>query len=51
MALKDITRDCQMGIRPYAETLLQACEQAIILEDLKANEKVKLLYAFIYFVF
>ena len=37
---QDITRDCQMGIRPYAETLLQGCEQALLLGDLKASEKV-----------
>ena len=40
LALKDITRDCQMGIRPYAEALLQGAEQALHLNDLKDSEKV-----------
>lgn len=29
-----------MGIRPFAETLLQGVEQALRLDDLKASEKV-----------
>lgn len=40
MALKDITRDCQLGLRPYAESLLQACEHAILVGQLNPNEKV-----------
>lgn len=40
LLLQDITRDCQIGIRPFAESLLRACEQALLLDDLKASEKV-----------
>lgn len=29
-----------MGIRPYAEALLQGAEQALSLDGLKASEKV-----------
>lgn len=29
-----------MGIRPYAEALLQGAEQALRLDDLKDSEKV-----------
>lgn len=44
LALKDITRDCQIGIRPYAEALLQGAEQALRLDDLKDSEKIRLMY-------
>lgn len=33
-----------MGIRPFAEQLLQGAEQALSLNDLKANEKVKIKF-------
>lgn len=41
VSLQDITRDCQIGIRPYAEALLQGAEQALRLDDLKDSEKVQ----------
>lgn len=44
MALKDITRDCQKGIRSYSESLLQGCEQALLSGSLKASEKVRLMF-------
>ena len=41
VSLQDITRDCQIGIRPYAEALLQGAEQALRIDDLKDSEKVQ----------
>ncbi|RWS16817.1 importin-13-like protein [Dinothrombium tinctorium] len=44
MALKDITRECQSLIQPYAEHLLTACEESLRPESpLKPKERSRLM--------
>ncbi|RWS31852.1 importin-13-like protein [Leptotrombidium deliense] len=44
MALKDITRECQSIIQPYAEQLLAACEESLRPESpLKPKERSRLM--------
>lgn len=45
LALKDICRECQIHMQPYAEPLLQACLQAINNEHLINSDSVRLMYS------
>lgn len=44
MALKDLTRECQSGVRPYAHHILEASQTALASGQLRANECVRLMY-------
>ncbi|XP_054162406.1 importin-13-like [Oppia nitens] len=44
MALKDITRECQLIIKPYAQQILSICEQSLSSEShLKPKEKSRIM--------
>lgn len=45
LGLKDICRECQLQLCPFAEPLLQACQQAIAQGQLKNSECVRLMYS------
>lgn len=44
MALKDLTRDCQTSMAPFAHHILQASQEALRGEKLKLGECVRLMY-------
>ncbi|KAJ9589083.1 hypothetical protein L9F63_017628 [Diploptera punctata] len=44
MALKDLTRDCQISMAPFAHHILQASQEALRGEKLKLGECVRLMY-------
>ncbi|XP_021934017.1 importin-13 isoform X2 [Zootermopsis nevadensis] len=44
MALKDLTRDCQTSMAPFAHHILQASQEALRGEELKLGECVRLMY-------
>ncbi|KAK9501148.1 hypothetical protein O3M35_002242 [Rhynocoris fuscipes] len=45
MALKDITRECTTSILPYAEDLLNSCQEALNKGRLKQVECLRLMYS------
>lgn len=45
LGLKDVCRECQVHLRPYAEPLLQACQQAIQGGRLINSDSVRLMYS------
>lgn len=42
MALKDISRDCQSSMKPYAESILEAGRDALTGSQLRDRERVRL---------
>ena len=44
MALKDMSRDCAEGMKPYGEEILVACDNALKSGQLKYSECVRLMY-------
>lgn len=44
MALKDLTRDCQVSLQPFAEMILQAAKEALDSGRLQHNESIRLMY-------
>lgn len=45
LGLKDMCRECQIHLKPYAEPLLQACLQAINNGRLENTDEVRLMYS------
>lgn len=45
LGLKDLCRECQIHLKPYAEPLLQACLQAISNGHLINSDEVRLMYS------
>ena len=45
MALKDICRDCADGMKPQAEEVIAACQDALKSNKLKPGECVRLMYS------
>lgn len=45
LGLKDLCRECQLHLKPYAEPLLQACLQAINNGHLIKSDEVRLMYS------
>ena len=45
MALKDMSRDCAEGMRPYANEVITACHNALKSNQLKPGECVRLMYS------
>lgn len=45
LALKDMCRECQIHLKPYAEPLLQACLQAINNGHMINSDSVRLMYS------
>lgn len=45
LGLKDICRECQIHLKPYAEPLLQACLQAIKNGRMANADEVRLMYS------
>lgn len=45
LGLKDICRECQIHLKPYAEPLLQACLQAINNGRMENSDEVRLMYS------
>ncbi|GAB0088696.1 Importin-13 [Sergentomyia squamirostris] len=45
LGLKELTRECQMQMKVYAEPLLKACEQSLHGGHLKNAESVRLMYS------
>lgn len=45
LGLKDLCRECQIHLKPYAEPLLQACLQAINNGHLINSDEVRLMYS------
>lgn len=45
LGLKDICRECQIYLKPYAEPLLQACLQAINNGRMENTDEVRLMYS------
>lgn len=45
LGLKDLCRECQVHLKPYAEPLLQACLQAINNGHLINADEVRLMYS------
>lgn len=45
LGLKDLCRECQIHLKPYAEPLLQACLQAINNGRLENSDEVRLMYS------
>lgn len=43
MALKDISRDCQPSMKPYAENILEAGREALTKNELRDRERVRLM--------
>merc|ERR1712241_847544 len=44
MALKDMSRDCAEGMKPYSEEIISACDNALKSGKLKHGECVRLTY-------
>ena len=44
MALKDMSRDCAEGMKPYSEEIIVACHNALKSGNLKHGECVRLMY-------
>ena len=44
MALKDMSRDCADGMKPYSEEIIVACHNALKSGQLKQGECVRLMY-------
>ena len=44
MALKDMSRDCAEGMKPYSEEIITACHNALKSGNLKHGECVRLMY-------
>ncbi|XP_065332285.1 importin-13 [Cloeon dipterum] len=44
MALKDLTRDCQVSMEPFAEMIIQAAKEALDSGRLLHNENIRLMY-------
>jgi len=44
MALKDMSRDCAAGMKPYSEEIIRACDNALKSGQLKHGECVRLMY-------
>ena len=44
MALKDMSRDCAEGMKPYSEEIIVACHNALKSGQLKHGECVRLMY-------
>lgn len=45
LGLKDLCRECQVHLKPYAEPLLQACLQAVNNGHLINSDEVRLMYS------
>lgn len=45
LGLKDICRECQVHLKPFAEPLLQACLQAITNNHIINSDEVRLMYS------
>lgn len=45
LGLKDLCRECQIHMRPYAQPLLEACQQAIQNGRLINSDSVRLMYS------
>lgn len=45
LGLKDLCRECQLHLKPYAEPLLQACLQAINNGHMINSDEVRLMYS------
>lgn len=45
LGLKDLCRECQVHLTPYAEPLLQACLQAVSNGHLINSDEVRLMYS------
>lgn len=45
LGLKDICRECQIHLKPYAEPLLQACLQSIKNGRMENPDEVRLMYS------
>ena len=44
MALKDMSRDCAEGMKPYSDEIIVACHNALKSGNLKHGECVRLMY-------
>lgn len=44
IALKDITRDCQRNMQPFAPSILQACQGVLSKGCLKPHEQVRIMF-------
>ncbi len=44
MALKDMSRDCASGMKPYSDEIIAACHSALKSGNLKQGECVRLMY-------
>ena len=44
MALKDMSRDCADGMKPYAEDIIVSCHNALKSNQLKQGECIRLMY-------
>lgn len=45
LGLKDVCRECQIHLKPYAEPLLEACLQAIKNGRMENPDEVRLMYS------
>jgi len=45
LGLKDLTRECQMEMKTYAEPILEACQQTLLTGNLKHVQSVRLMYS------
>lgn len=45
LGLKDLTSECQMQLKPYAEPLLEQCQRVLLSGSLSNSESVRLMYS------
>ena len=45
LGLKEMCRDCQMQLKPYAEPLLNACQNSLATGQMKNSDSVRLMYS------
>lgn len=45
LGLKDLTSECESKMQPYAEPLLEACQQSLLKGHLANSESVRLMYS------
>lgn len=45
LGLKELCRDCQIQLKPYAEPLLEACQAVLLGGRLKNSESVRLMFS------
>ncbi|EDW13739.1 importin-13 [Drosophila mojavensis] len=45
LGLKELCRDCQMQLKPYAEPLLDACQATLVTGRMKNSDSVRLMFS------